>query len=223
MRLYGRLKASGWHNKLKGFLLSSDFDAIIEYLADQVGKGHRFTPPLRYLLRAFEECPYDQLKVVIIGDYPYSRIGVCDGIGFSCSLSQREEPALKIIFDTLEQLHEGDYHRDPDLSRWSRQGILLINSAFTCQLDKPQSHGPIWQPFLSYLFDMLNFENRGLVFVFIGNQAGCLSQLIGDKHYKIHIPHPSEAVQEGKAWNHKGVFSKIDQVAKENYQTTILW
>lgn len=222
-RLYERLKRSGWHNKLKAFLLSSEFDAIIEYLADQVEKGNRFTPPLRYLLRSFEECPYGMLKVVMIGDYPYSRIGVCDGIGLSCSLTKREEPALKAVFDTLEQHTEETYNRDTDLGRWSRQGILMINTALTCQLDRPSSHTSIWLPFTSFLFDMLNYENRGLVFVFMGTEAGKFSDLIGEQHYKIHVPHPAINSPDGRTWNQLTLFSSIDRIMRENYQTDIQW
>lgn len=66
-KLYEKLKASGWADKLKTFILSDDFDKILNYLLKEARAGQRFTPPIKQIFRAFEECPYDKLKVVVIG------------------------------------------------------------------------------------------------------------------------------------------------------------
>lgn len=67
MKLYENLKPSGWGDKLKSFILSSDFDKIMNHLLEDARKGKRFTPVLKQVFRAFEECPLNQLKVVILG------------------------------------------------------------------------------------------------------------------------------------------------------------
>jgi len=67
LKLYERIKPSGWADKLKTFILSEDFDKIIQFLEKEVLDDKHFTPKVKYLLNAFEQCPYNKLKVVIIG------------------------------------------------------------------------------------------------------------------------------------------------------------
>jgi len=85
MKLYERLKPSGWGQQLKGFLLSDDFYSLLNKLLDQANDQKRFTPTMKQVFRAFEECPYDKLKVIIVTQDPYPYAGVADGIAFSCS------------------------------------------------------------------------------------------------------------------------------------------
>ena len=77
-KLYERLQDSGWGSKLKMFLLSKDFESILHTLYNDSQEGKRFTPVIKDLFRAFEECPYDKLKVVVIGQDPYPQAGVAD-------------------------------------------------------------------------------------------------------------------------------------------------
>ena len=66
-KLYDDLKPSGWADQLKTFILSADFDKILQYLLKEAQEGRRFTPILKQVFRAFKECPFDQLKVVVVG------------------------------------------------------------------------------------------------------------------------------------------------------------
>ena len=75
-KLYENLKPSGWHRVLRMFIFSSDFDNILLQLIKQTRDGKRFTPKVKQLFRAFEECPYTDLKVIIIGQDPYPQLGV---------------------------------------------------------------------------------------------------------------------------------------------------
>ena len=222
-QLYARLKPSGWSNKLKAFLLSDDFDAIILHLVDQVEDGKRFTPPLKYLLRAFEECPYNELKVVFVGMNPYHQLGIADGIAFSCSTTGREQPSLRRIFNAIQGAQSEAYEREVDLKRWSNQGVLMLNAALTCHIGNIGSHIEIWRPFTTYLLDTINYENRGLVFVFLGADSFQFSDLIGDQHYKIAIADPAEGLSSGKLWDHQEVFNKVNDILESNYRVRIKW
>jgi len=102
VKLYERLKPSGWGDKLKTFIMSNDFDKILKYLLADVKDGKRFTPPLKYIFRAFEECPYDKLKVVILGQDPYPQIDTADGIALSCSLKDKPEASLRYLLKEVE-------------------------------------------------------------------------------------------------------------------------
>lgn len=224
-KLVNKLKPSGWAVKLKGFLLSSDFYDIIAYLVEQSKANKKFTPPLKYLFRAFEECPYSNLKIVFVGMDPYPQVGIADGISFSCSITGKEQPSLRNIFNTLERVYESseEYTRDVDLKRWSNQGILMLNAALTCEVSKSGSHIGIWNPFTTYLLDILNTDNSGLVFVFFGKDAQKYESLIGDNHFKIKVAHPASAAYNGGKWEDNMMFKTIDTIMWANYKTKITW
>ena len=170
-KLIERLQPSGWATKLRGFIQSSDFDKILDTLYKLREDGKRFTPPLKQVFRAFEECPVDKLHVIMIGQDPYPHFGVADGLAFSCSNTGKPQPSLKNIFEAVDSTVYDNERREynPDLTRWANQGVLLLNSALTCEIDKVGSHYNVWKEFITYLMDILNFTNTGLIFVLMGH------------------------------------------------------
>ena len=146
-KISDRLKESGWSKVLKSYIFSNDFEDSIKKLVTFVSQDQRFTPPLKNIFRAFEECPLNKLKVVVIGQDPYPQLNVADGISFSCSKTGKEQPSLRFIFNEIERtvyspeipqedsmiLREG---YDPDLKRWSNQGVLMLNTTLTCEIGK---------------------------------------------------------------------------------------
>ena len=106
LKLIEKLQPSGWANKLRGFIQSSDFDKILSELYKQRTEGKKFTPALKQVFRAFEECPVDKLKVIMIGQDPYPHFGVADGLAFSCSNTGKPQPSLKNIFEAIVLLME---------------------------------------------------------------------------------------------------------------------
>lgn len=138
LKLIEKLTPSGWATKLRGFIQSSDFEKILNELYKQRSEGKRFTPPLKYVFRAFEECPVDKLRVIMIGQDPYPHLNIADGLAFSCSLTNKPQPSLKNIFEAVDATVYDNERReyDPNLVRWANQGVLLLNSALTCQVDK---------------------------------------------------------------------------------------
>lgn len=219
LKLVEKLKPSEWSHKLRGFLLSSDFDSIIKALMLEKDDNKRFTPPLKQVFRAFEECPIKQLKVVMIGQDPYPQFGVADGISFSCGNTKKVQPSLEKMFEAINLSVYPDtpnLEMDPDLTRWANQGVLMLNSAFTCQVDKVASHYKIWQPFLVYTLDMLNLTNSGLIFVLLGNKAQEFESLIGPQHYIFKISHPASAAYTKSVWDCKNVFNEINDILIKN-------
>lgn len=217
-KLIDKLVPSGWANKLRGFIQSSDFDKILEKLYNMRNEGQRFTPPLKYVFRAFEECPIEKLKVVIIGQDPYPFLGVADGIAFSCGLTQKAQPSLKNIFGAVEKTVYQDFptHQDPDLARWSNQGVLMLNTALTCEVDKIGSHYQIWQPFIVYLIDILSLTNSGLIFILLGSKAQELESLIGQNHYILKASHPASASYSKTTWDCNDIFNKTNEILSKN-------
>ena len=213
LKLIENLQPSGWSHKLRGFIQCSDFDKILAELYRLREDGKRFTPPLKQVFRAFQECPYDKLKVVIIGQDSYPQFGVADGMAFSCGNTRIVQPSLREIFKEVEKTvyQEWPTHQDPDLKRWANQGVLLLNTALTCQVDKPGSHTPIWHDFVMYLIDMITFTNTGLVFVLMGKHAHELESLINENHHVIKVAHPASASYNKTDWDSKDLFNECNR------------
>ncbi len=224
LKLYEKLKPSGWADRLKGFILSDDFHKILVELLAQSRDGKRFTPVLKQLFRAFEECPYRELKVIVINQDPYAKAGVADGIAFSCSNSDKMQTSLKYIYkeidDTVNQFHD----HDKDLAKWSNQGILMLNTALTTTIGKNGTHVELWKPFITYLFDILNSYNNGLVYLFMGMKAREWKGHINKNNFKFFITHPANAAyQEAQRWNSGDVFNQINKILEDHYKTQIAW
>lgn len=215
-KLSNMLKDSGWHNVLKGFLVSEDFKKILVTLNDMVNNDQRFTPPLKQVFRAFQECPYDQLRVVAVGQDPYPQLGVADGIAFSCGNTKKPEASLRYILKAVnETVYDGKRdvkEMDADLTRWANQGVLMLNTALTTEVGKIGKHFDIWQPFIQYLVDMLSKNDRSLVWVFMGKQAQNLADLVDDHHIPLICSHPaSAAYQKQQLWDCNDVFNKVNE------------
>lgn len=225
-KLYERLKQSGWGDKLKLFILSEEFRKILQELLDQSSNGAKFTPVIKQLFRAFEECPYSELKVVMIGQDPYPKAGVADGIAFSCSNTGEIQASLKYIFGNVQSTVYPDetYEQDPDLARWSNQGVLMLNTALTTTAGEIGSHVELWKPFIATLLDMLAAYNPGLVYVFMGNKAKEWAKHVPANNYKFFTTHPASAAYRGsKEWDSGNLFNQVNKIVKENFDTEIKW
>jgi uracil-DNA glycosylase len=217
-KLIEKLKPSGWANKLKGFIQSSDFDKILQTLYNEREDGKRFTPPLKDVFKAFEECPEKDLKIVFIGQDPYPQLGVADGMAFSCGVTMKPQPSLRNMFEAIEEtVYQGfPTYQNPNLTRWANQGVLLLNTALTCQVDKIGSHYNIWNEFVMYVFDMLNFTNSGLIFVLLGAKAQELESIIGPNHYILKASHPASAAYTKTTWDCKDIFLRANEIIEAN-------
>jgi uracil-DNA glycosylase len=225
-KLYDKLEPSGWALKLRSFIFSSDFDNIITQLAKLATDGKRFTPKLSQIFRAFEECPIDKLKVVIVGQDPYPHLGIADGIAFSCSNTKELQTSLSYILDEINRsVYKGHPESlDVDLKRWSNQGVLCINTAFTTTVGKTAQHYELWKPFLTYLFDYLTWNNNGLVYIYMGKQAQTWADSVNDNNYKFMVSHPASAAYLGnKAWDSKNVFNEANIVLEKLDNSKIIW
>jgi uracil-DNA glycosylase len=226
-KLIERLKPSGWALKLRSFINSTHFTEILEVLYNERESGKRFTPPLKQVFRAFEECPVDQLKVVVIGQDPYPYLGVADGIAFSCGNTGKIQPSLDQIFNAIDKtVYPGEIvDHDPDLTRWGNQGVLMLNKALTCQVDKVGSHYDIWHDFIMYVIDMLSFTNSGLIFVLLGQKAQELESCITQSHYILKASHPASASYSKTQWDCNNLFNEANRIIEQNNgpQFKITW
>ena len=224
-KMFAKLEPNGWDKVFKSFIFSSEFTDILSKLYELSIADKRFSPTLKQVFRAFEECPYDDLKVVFIGQDPYPQLGVADGISFSCSNTNKLQPSLKFILQEVDRTVYGNHviSEDLDLKRWSKQGILMLNTALTVEVGKIGSHYDIWKPFTAYMLDWLNNHNKELIYVYMGKKAEEWSVLTGDNNYKFSVKHPASAAYNGSKWDSNDIFNKISKLVEENNGQKIIW
>ena len=218
-KLFNKFAANGWDKVFRSFVYSTDFDNILTKLWELSNDDKKFTPPLKQVFRAFEECPYDNLQVVIIGQDPYPQLGVADGISFSCSNTNKLQPSLRFILQEVDRtVYDNQViSEDLNLKRWSNQGVLMLNTALTTEVGNIGSHYDIWRPFTTYLLDWLNINKSELVYVYMGKKAEEWSSMTDDTNIKYFVKHPASAAYSGSKWDSKDLFNKI------NVHKKIIW
>jgi uracil-DNA glycosylase len=228
-KLVDSFKPSNWHSILKTFIMSEDFEKVLKELETIVNDGKRFTPPLKQVFRAFQECKFDDLNVIIVGQDPYPQIGVADGIAFSCGNTKTKEASLrfihKAIAETVYNNTKDPKELNPDLTPVANQGVLLLNTSLTTEIGKIGRHFPIWEPFITFLLDMLNAQDKKFIFVFLGAKARQFEELIDeDKHVILRASHPASAAYAHlKMWDCDDVFNKINNELIVQKKLPIIW
>jgi uracil-DNA glycosylase len=223
------LAESGWSEKLRLFLNSNDMDVLLEKLLSLSNEGKHFTPTLKDVFKAFVKCPFDNVKVVIIGQDPYPYINVADGIAFSCSKTNKLQPSLRYIINAINRTVddrniENQDKPSVDLVRWADQGVLCINAALTCEIDKVGSHYEIWSDFIFTMLDALNFNKFGIPYVLMGKVAHSLENFISPNNAIIKTTHPaSAAYAKLNEWDCNNCFNKVNDILISQDKTPIKW
>lgn len=158
-------------------------------------------PKLSDIFKAFTVCPYDNLKVVVIGQDCYSDIKdgnpVATGIAFGNAKGtpyDKYSPSLKILMESfIDFLVPHSYITfDPSLEDVSRQGVLFINAALTCEAGKPGSHMLLWRVFITSFLKNLSRHKTGIVYVLLGSEAQALKPYIDNRYnYILMDKHPA--------------------------------
>ena len=216
-----KLHNTGWEPIFDSFFESILFQDVIYKLKDEVEQGRRFTPKLKDVFNSFIHCPDDKLKVIFIGQDPYPQLGVADGISFSCSYTGKEQPSLRYIFDELQTQYPSS-SRNVDLKRWSNQGILMLNTAFTVQIDKIGSHYKLWKPFTHHILQSINRDFKDIPVVLLGKKAEEW-QIRLDNQNIIKVSHPASAGYRGGKWGSNNLFININEALESQGKTLISW
>ena len=155
-------------------------------------KGPVFPHPSR-VFRAFELTKPDDVKVVILGQDPYHTPGVADGLAFSTLPKNPIPPSLQNMFKEIESEFGISVNRNPDLTRWAAQGVLLLNASLSVRSGEANSHAEYgWHLFTDAVISALSQKEEHIVFMLWGAFAGKKEDLIDrEKHLVLKSPHPS--------------------------------
>lgn len=179
------------------------------------------------VFKAFELCPLKDLKVVMLGYDPYPQKDVATGILFGNRKEVNEDklsPSLNVVKEAAINFKVPHYciTFDQTLESWSKQGILMLNSALTVEMNKVGSHVMLWRPFIAKLLKNLSEYNIATVYVLFGKQAQTFKPYINKNNYIIEIEHPSYFARNGIKMPYQ-LFVDISNKVKSIYGVPINW
>jgi uracil-DNA glycosylase len=212
-----------WKTLLKEEFNKPYFISLKEFIKREYFTKQIF-PPGKWIFRALDECPVEKVKIIILGQDPYHTPGVANGLSFSVSPGQRLPPSLKNIYKELKSDLEIDAGLDGDLSRWARQGVLMLNSTLTVEKGSPNSHsGMGWEVFTDTVIKKLAEAKLNLVFILWGAYAQKKGSFIDEsKHMVIKSAHPSPFSAEKGFFGSKP-FSRANNYLKDHGEKPIQW
>lgn len=222
-KIYKKLEPTGWNTVLRMFIKSNEFTDLLDTLQTEVSNGQRFTPTFKYVFKAFEECHYDDVKVVIVGQDPYPQMHIADGLAFSCSRNPRTEKSLQYIHSAIQKTVENAQPSVQNLQYLADQGVLLLNTALTTRIGKPGTHQDIWKPFISHLFNELSLNKPDLTYLLLGKKAEQWEDLI-DNDNVVKASHPASAAYAAKhEWDCNDCFNKVNEILASQELPSIDW
>jgi uracil-DNA glycosylase len=180
-------------------------------------------PPAKNIFRAFDLCPLDKVKVVIVGQDPYHGFKQANGLSFSVNDGIPLPPSLQNIYKEIENDLKIKPLSSGDLTRWAKQGVLMLNSVLTVLANKPTSHSGIgWEQFTDAVIKTLNEHQKHIVYMLWGRYAQTKGEVIDrKKNLVLESAHPSPYSVANFYGNHH--FSKCNEYLKKNDSTPINW
>lgn len=188
-----QLLPPSWKKVLKNEFKKSYFKQLFRKLEAEEKKGTQIFPPSQMVFRAFELCPWDQLKVVILGQDPYHDDGQAEGICFSVQKGIKIPPSLRNMYKEAAEDVGFQHPNHGSLIQWGKQGILLLNTVLTVKAHNANSHKKFgWTEFTDAVIQTISRKHEGVVFVLWGGQAKKKKKMINtSKHKIIESGHPS--------------------------------
>jgi uracil-DNA glycosylase len=182
----------GWKEKLKDEFSSDYFATLTDFVREEYRTRQVF-PPAAKIFNAFDLCPFDKVKVVIIGQDPYHNVGQAHGLCFSVTDGTEFPPSLVNIFKELNRDLGMPLPESGNLERWANQGVLLLNAILTVRAHQALSHqNRGWERFTDAAISALNRDRENLVFMLWGNYAQNKGASIDPaKHLILRTVHPS--------------------------------
>lgn len=215
---------NSWREHIGAEFEKPYFSALTDFVR------HEYTtttcyPPGSLIFNAFNLCPFDRVKVVIIGQDPYHEPSQAQGLSFSVPEGVPFPPSLQNIFKEIQLDLGKPMPPTGDLTRWAEQGVLLLNATLTVrahQAASHQRHG--WEQFTDAAIRALNAEREDLVFILWGGYARSKAQLIDrSRHLVLESVHPSPLSANRGGWFGNHHFSQCNAYLREHGEQEIDW
>jgi len=211
-----------WKAVLKKEFQEPYWKKLTEFVRQQYFSGKVY-PPAKNVFRAFDLCPLDKVKVVIVGQDPYHGEKQANGLSFAVNDGITLPPSLKNIYKEIYDDLGITCLSSGDLSRWAKQGVLMLNSVLTVAANNPASHKEKgWEKFTDAAIKSLNENREHIVYLFWGKYAQTKGEVINrQKNLILTSGHPSPYSAQLFFGNHH--FSKCNKYLKEHNLKPIDW
>ena len=215
---------SSWEKQLANEFEKPYFKALTNFVHAEY-KQHQCFPPAPLVFNAFNLCPFDKVKVVIIGQDPYHGEGQAHGLSFSVNDGVPFPPSLQNIFKEINNDLGTPIPTSGNLTRWAEQGVLLLNATLTVRAHQAASHQRQgWETFTDAAIARLNAGREALVFILWGGYARSKTALIdASKHCILQSVHPSPLSANRGGWFGNHHFSQANAYLSAHGQTPINW
>jgi uracil-DNA glycosylase len=212
-----------WKEILKEEFESDYFKSLKDFLLKEK-QQYKIYPPGSLIFSAFNTTPFDEVKVVILGQDPYHGEAQANGMSFSVNEGLRHPPSLVNIFKEIKNDLSIPYPKKGTLDTWARQGVFLLNAVLTVREAQPGSHQEKgWEKFTDAVIKKISDKKKGVVFLLWGKYAQAKESLIDkSKHFVLKAPHPSPFSAHSGFFG-CGHFSKTNKILKELGLKEIDW
>ena len=214
--------ADDWREHLNDEFEKEYFSELVEFVKEEY-QSKTIYPPGDLIFNAYDQCPWDKLKVVIIGQDPYHGPGQANGMSFSVNSGIKIPPSLRNIFKEIG-LEYGKVPELGDLSHWANQGVLLLNATMTVREAEAGSHqGKGWETFTDNVIRIINAKKKNIVYMLWGNFARKKKTLIdASNNLILESAHPSPlSAHRGFLGNNH--FKLASEYVKDQYQFDLVW
>lgn len=216
--------AKTWKTVLHGEKECAYFQELMQFLQEERKQGKIIYPPVADIFNALTYTPFEDVKVVIIGQDPYHGPNQAHGLCFSVRPEVPLPPSLHNIFEELSKDLGIAKPKSGCLEKWAKQGVLLLNALLTVEAGKPQSHSNRgWERFTDRIIKELNDQTTGLVFLLWGAYALQKAKVVDtSRHHILSSPHPSP-FSAHKGFFGSRPFSKANEILKNLGKKPIDW
>ena len=213
-----------WQKVLQDEFDKDYFKELVQFVKQEYQKTTCY-PPGSLIFNAFDHCPFDDTKVVILGQDPYHGKGQAQGLCFSVPDHIPQPPSLENIFKEIKTDIGKPVPQSGNLTRWADQGVLLLNATLSVRAHQAGSHqNKGWEKFTNRVIQTLSEEKESLVFLLWGGFAKKKKNLIDkDKHLILTSGHPSPLSANKGNWFGNQHFSKTNDYLKQKGKSPIEW
>ncbi len=212
-----------WGQRLQEEFGKPYFAQLVEFVKGEYASGVCY-PPGPLIFNAFNQTPFERVRVVILGQDPYHGPGQAHGLCFSVNEGVEFPPSLRNIFQEIQTETGAPIPQSGDLTRWARQGVFLLNTCLSVRAHQAFSHsGHGWETFTDSVISLLSREREHLVFLLWGAPAGRKAALIDQgRHLVLRSAHPSP-LSAYRGFFGNGHFEACNQYLIEHGQPAIVW
>ncbi|MBO0947452.1 uracil-DNA glycosylase [Fibrella forsythiae] len=216
--------ADSWKPHLQPEFNKPYFTKLAEFLRDEYST-QRIYPPGRLMFNAFDKCPFEATRVVILGQDPYHGEGQANGLAFSVADGITKPPSLINIFKEIQDDLGKPIPKSGNLERWASQGVMLLNSTLTVRAGQAGSHqGKGWETFTDAVIKLISAEKENVVFLLWGAYAQKKGAVIDEnKHLVLKSKHPSPMAAQWGGWFGNKHFSQANEYLISKGLAPIEW